>query len=94
MFVSSTGFSIDFHYCQGQVKSFSLIGKAKSCHEQAEKNHCKKKLKACHADQSNSKKIKQCKKDCCSNKTIKFETNDNVKTVSYTHLTLPTTPYV
>ena len=77
--LSSTGFSIDLHYCQGQMKSFSLFGKAKSCHEQMEKGHCKKKKKACHAPLQDQ--IEKCKKDCCSNKTIKVESNDDAKKV-------------
>lgn len=29
----SVGFSLDLHYCQGRVKSFSLFGSAKGCDE-------------------------------------------------------------
>jgi hypothetical protein len=32
MLLSSIGFSIDMHFCQGMLKSYSLIGKAKTCH--------------------------------------------------------------
>ena len=79
LFVSSSGFSIDLHYCQGQLKSFSLLGEAKSCHQQLEKDHCKKQRKACHTAPSNQKELGNCKKDCCSNKTIEVEPNEEAK---------------
>ena len=86
VFVSSTGFSIDLHYCQGQIKSFSLIREAESCHQKAEKEHCKKQQKPCHAAQSNSDELGKCKKNCCSNKTIKVESNDDAKKLQTTEL--------
>ena len=81
MLLSSTGFSMDLHFCQGQLKSFSLFGKAKSCHEQAEKSHCLKKKKTCHISLSNQDKTGECKKNCCSNKTVKIESNKEVKNI-------------
>jgi hypothetical protein len=68
MFLMSVGFSIDMHYCQGQLKSYSLIGKAKSCHSVDIKATCPHhqlvaKLKGSALD----------KKDCCSNKTLRFQ---------------------
>lgn len=35
IFITSVGFIVDFHFCSGQLKSLSLIGKAKTCHEKA-----------------------------------------------------------
>ena len=77
MLLSSTGFSIDLHCCQGQLKSFSLFGEAKSCHSQTDQGHCKQKKKTCHAAFSSQNEAS--KKDCCSNKTIKVEKSDDVK---------------
>jgi hypothetical protein len=77
--VSSMGFSIDVHYCQGQIKSFSLFGKAESCHQEVKKQHCTKHKKSCHAAPSNQEKLSSCKKDCCSNKTIIVESNDEAR---------------
>ena len=34
MFCTSATYSVDFHYCEGELKSFSLFGKAKPCYEQ------------------------------------------------------------
>lgn len=77
--VSSTGFSVDLHFCQGEVKSFSLLGKAPSCHEKLDKKHCNKQQKSCHTAPANQDDLKHCKKDCCSNQTIKVEHNDEAK---------------
>jgi hypothetical protein len=68
MFVTSTGFAIDMHYCNGELKSFSLFGKAKSCHE-LQKD---KKIDCPHHKALAAKAAKQelNKKDCCSNKTV------------------------
>ena len=33
MFFTSVGFSVDIHYCKGDLKSFSLIGEASACHQ-------------------------------------------------------------
>lgn len=86
VFVSSTGLSIDLHYCQGQIKSFSLIGEAESCHQQTKKVCCKKEHKICHAAQSNQDDLGKCEKNCCSNKTIKVESNDEAKKLQSTEL--------
>ena len=91
---SSTGFSIDLHFCQGQVKSFSLLGKAKSCHEQAAKSHCKKKQKACHAPRTTQNELGKCKKDCCSNKTIKIEQNQEAKKLQTLEITTSQVQFV
>lgn len=87
MLVSSTGFSIDLHYCQGQIKGFSFFGEAASCHQQAEKKHCKKAKKACHAAPVDQMETISCKKDCCSNKTIKVEHNTDAKKIQTAELT-------
>ncbi len=71
--VSSMSYTVDFHYCQGQLKSFSFLGKAKNCHEMASKkascHHHKTKVDdksmTCSEDENN----------CCSNKTISIESD-------------------
>ena len=77
LLLSSTGFSIDLHFCQGNIKSFSLFGTAKSCHAKAEKSHCQKaSLKVdsgkttCHSVKSTLEKADDCERDCCSNESI------------------------
>ena len=40
MFTTSTSFALDVHYCKGEIKSLSIFGKAKSCHEQKTVHTC------------------------------------------------------
>jgi len=89
MLVSSTGFSIDLHYCQGNLKSFSLLGEAKSCHEMAKAKHCSKMKKACHAP-----KTTHCKKDCCSNKKIEISADEDAQKIQVEHLSLKQIKFV
>ena len=70
MLFTSVGFSMDMHYCQGQLKSISLIGKAKNCHElqDVKSDHCKKAKKSCnHSTDNISQKEAE---GCCSNITV------------------------
>lgn len=66
MLFTSIGFSADFHFCKGELQSFSLIGVAESCHTV---------MKNCpnHADMVISDNSE---KDCCSNKTIEIDDLD------------------
>ena len=61
MFFASVGFSVDFHYCKGELKSFSLIGEASACH---------KEMKTCprHAEMQTVEDNEDSK--CCSNETV------------------------
>lgn len=70
LLLSSTGLSLDLHYCQGDIKSFSLFGVAKSCCAKAEKSHCSKKKMTCHSSQPADEKLSDLPGKCCSNKTI------------------------
>lgn len=63
--LTSSGLTLDMHMCQGNLKSFSLFGKAKSCVELAQKKQCHKTKKSCHEQISSEKKT--CKKGCCDN---------------------------
>ena len=65
VFFASIGYAVDVHYCKGEFKSFSLMGKAKSCHEMAT---------GCPHHSGKSKKIS--KKGCCTNSLVKV---DNIK---------------
>lgn len=72
MLLVSTGFSIDFHFCQGQLKSFSLVGEAASCHNEDKESTCAQGKMACHAtSMANQGESGTCDKGCCSN--IQFE---------------------
>jgi len=72
--VSSMSYTIDFHYCQGNLKSFSLFGKAKNCHEMASK------MASCHHHKQLKSESTSCSEkegDCCDNKTVNFISNVN-----------------
>ena len=73
LLVSSTGYSIDLHFCQGQFQTFNLYGKAKKCHDN-------KKVSPCHAS---TKPVCQPSEDllsaagensgCCRNQQVEIE---------------------
>ena len=74
MIISSVSCTIDFHFCQGHLKSFGLFGKAKNCHEMAAKTT------SCKHHQTKSSNAFSCNKqdqNCCENKTIHFESENN-----------------
>ncbi len=74
IFVSSMSINIDFHYCQGQLKSFNILGKAKNCHELAvKKSACKHHAKKQHQD---SKKIESTT-NCCTNNSVFIDADSN-----------------
>ena len=67
--LSSTGFAMDIHYCQNQLKSINLAGKAKTCHEKVVKPNCHKK-------ENSSEQSSIDKKNCCHNESIVVEKTD------------------
>lgn len=81
--VSSMSYTIDFHYCQGQLKSFNIFGKAKNCHELSSKMPtCHKKM-----DQENYLSCSAKANDCCNNKTVHVESefDEKILNVDYTN---------
>ena len=70
MLLSSTGFSMDVHYCQGQIKSIGLFTKAASCHKKQGLPQCHTTKKSCHKKQNNTKD------NCCHNQTLSIEKSD------------------
>ena len=71
MFLTSTGLSIDMHFCGQHLRSINLFGKAKNCFELAAMQaHCKKHT---GNDQSTQPNCEMTKKDCCHNKTLSLK---------------------
>lgn len=75
MFASSVNLAIDMHFCQGQFKSLSFFGKAKSCHEivaskAASCPHHKKMMEAKEGCVKNEK-------DCCSSQSIHIQADSD-----------------
>jgi len=80
MFFTSSGLSIDRHYCQGHLKSFSFFGKAKSCYQLAD---AESNLQ-CTANKNNkiTEKANSCslmQKDCCKNKLLQIISDQDKK---------------
>ncbi len=85
MFFTSAGFSIDMHFCQGDFKSFSLIGKAKNCHELAQTSTCKHhKVSIQEEEEEDCDKTE--KKDCCENRTATLDSDQDqqIQTIDFT----------
>jgi len=76
MFFTSAGFTMDMHYCGGELKSVSFFGKAKTCHEMTGEN--KTPMKDCPHHKKMAAKKKGCSedKDCCSNKNVQLHDQD------------------
>ena len=71
MFTSAVSFSMDMHLCQGNIKSVSLFGKAKSCCEKNDRERCSKLQNPCHLRTGEHQSWSQ--KSCCINTTIVFQ---------------------
>ncbi|HHS95634.1 MAG TPA: hypothetical protein ENJ45_03520 [Phaeodactylibacter sp.] len=85
MFVTSVGFTVDIHYCSGEFKSFSLTGRAKSCHE-SQKSICphhQKMMaeKGAQAINTNS---------CCSNKLVHIQSDQDKDLAPQAFKNIPT----
>jgi len=87
MFLTSTGFSLDIHYCRGEIQHINFLGKAKSCHEEGTGHLCDKMTNSCHVvkkesgHQANgchmhSDSYSQDEDPCCHNRTIQKESLD------------------
>lgn len=79
MFATSVNLAIDMHYCQGQLKSVSFLGKAKNCHEIMAQSSCP------HHQKMRSEKAGCSKEDknCCDSKSIQIESdNDQIHSVT------------
>lgn len=79
VFCSSSGFSLDMHYCQGKLKSFSVFGKAKNCHEMAKMSHCKH-----HSSKSTNICSDKEDKNCCNNETLLVKSDLELQVNSFT----------
>ena len=69
---SSVSFSMDMHFCQGRLKSVSLYGKAKNCHEQAARHAA---MPNCPHHRKMAEQQAGCSEDknCCSNHALQVD---------------------
>lgn len=76
IFITSVGFSVDMHYCQGQLKTFNLFGKAKSCHDIGEgMKDCPQHKQIAEVGLQHGSMISN--KGCCSNKLHHFQSDQD-----------------
>lgn len=83
--ISSKSYTIDFHYCQGQLKSFSILGEAKNCHEMASK------MPSCHHKKNNLENSRSCAEEdnnCCNNELVHVESDFNKQILNIDYLNL------
>ncbi len=76
LFFSTSGLSLDMHFCQGKIKRINLLGKAKTCAEikntkQTCKHHKPKEKKDTQAVQTCSSNSDH--KGCCENQSFKID---------------------
>ncbi len=76
--MTSVGWVLDMHYCAGELKSVSWLGKAKTCHEQA----MTKSNEGCPHHQKmmqmQTNEWSADKRDCCENKTVYVHADQDV----------------
>ena len=73
VFLTTTGFTLDIHYCQDQLKSISFIGEAKNCHEAQSTKRCGKQTKKCqHSEDADKSDLD----NCCHNERITIDKSE------------------
>lgn len=84
---SSSGLTMDVHFCQGKFKRANIIGKAKTCKEvNACLLKCGKEVKSCSSSTS-SCSAGSSHKDCCNNESILMDFDFDSSVVYTTVLT-------
>jgi hypothetical protein len=68
--LASSGMSVDLHFCQGYLHSVSLIGEARSCHDQLSSSTCHEKSSKSCCSKKSAKVEKECTSGCCQKETI------------------------
>lgn len=74
MFLSSTGFSMNIHYCQDQLQGISFISKDKCCSDKNIKSTCHKTKNNCHHDTAETEKTDL--DNCCHNEKLVIDKSD------------------
>ena len=80
LFVSSTGFSMDVHFCKGEIESVSFFGKATPCDMMVEREPVQELHACCRAFQEqNPYSLSIQEKSCCHNESLTVCTNTDVE---------------
>ncbi len=77
---TSTGYMVDMHYCQNELKSVSFFGEAESCHSKEAMTECPN-----HKGMS----MEQDDNNCCHNETILMESDNDLLSMDFADLTVP-----
>jgi len=69
LFFSSSGLTLDIHFCQGEMKRLNLFGEAKTCAEVSQI------VKKCHSSYASNKACvaNSDHKGCCNNKSFDLD---------------------
>lgn len=105
MFFTSMGFSLEIHYCQKEIQSYSLLGKAKSCSELSH-HVCHHEAKSCHNTKTvGGTSVKtscrhdevdkgDCDTKCCHNKSIALKSMKQDMLTSSNYVQLVDNPFI
>ena len=74
LLISSTGWTMNLHFCQNQFSGVSLTGPTKSCHDASTKRSCNNAQKDFSQEE---------KDNCCENQQVRVEADDNDRYVSF-----------
>ena len=85
---SSFGFTIDVHYCKGEIKSIGFLSQAEACEMANSSNEIDENLPPCHQKKLREKLEKEKRSEnsnglikghCCHNETFIFESNQEIE---------------
>jgi hypothetical protein len=85
---SSFGFTINVHYCKGEIKNVSFFVEAEACDMASMSNQIDANLPPCHQKKLNELKKKiedsnnkdgHIESTCCHNQTFVFESNQEIE---------------
>ena len=83
--LSSMSFTIDGHYCDGELQNLSVLGKAEVC-SMAKQQSDKEVYCPVHKKMMTMPTSDEDKNDCCENKTIFVDAEDDLKEQPINHV--------
>ncbi|CAG5082077.1 HYC_CC_PP family protein [Parvicella tangerina] len=94
MLITSSGLSMDVHFCRGEFINFSFFGEAEPCEmalKQEEKTPVKEETHSCcHAKKAEKVEVETCshtseiKGNCCHNESFSIDTSDAYEVEQFT----------
>lgn len=92
---SSTGFVINQHYCQGELKGTAFMVKAKTCHDSASESeqslHLADMPANCPMHQTSKSSSCEEKKGCCNDETefVKLDIDQEISSLKLPEISIP-----